>query len=423
LKSCIDKVLLVILFLAAATHASDIFSDARQYGLGGAYSALVEGAEATFVNPANLYLDPTQKFSMNLLGLSAQVSNNAISHNSYQRYVGDFLDEQEKSDILGFIPAEGVNLKSDAKLQGLGLAYGPVAFGVRGFSSYSSIFARELFELALRGNELDRVYSFNPVKGEGMSVASAGVGLSHNFRITQSVIKNISFGTTLSYLYGLSFTRVAESGFYSKTTRSSLAGDGRLVAEYAEGGNGYAVNLGTTIALFNEVRVSVVLQNVTSFMTWDKNAKNIYFQFNMNENSAEPILDSSGSIDSVFVTQDSSVAVAKFTTQLPSVMRFAVTIPIREQVTVNTEYEQGFDDSAISSTRPRLALGAEYRPSRIFRLRLGASIGGNYENHYSTGFGLAIDRFCWDVAVRTYNGLSSRTSKGFGLATSLSIRY
>jgi len=415
--------LLALFFLAAATNASDIFSNAQQYGLGGAYSAMVEGAEATFANPANLYLDPTHKFSMNLLGLGAQVSNNAISHNSYQRYVGDFLDEQEKTDLLSLIPAEGVKLKSDAKLQGVSLAYGPLAFGVRGFSSYSSIFARELFELALRGNELDRVYSFNPVKGEGMSVAAAGVGLSHNIRITQSVIKNISFGATVSYLYGLSFTRVAESNFYSKTTRSSLEGDGRLVAEYAEGGSGYAVNLGTTIALFNNVRASVVLQNVTSFMTWDKNAKNIYFQFNMNENGFEPILDSGGPIDSVFVTQDSSIAVAKFTTQLPSVMRFAVMIPIREQLTVNTEYEQGFNDSAMSSTRPRLAIGAEYRPSRIIRLRVGVSIGGNYENHYSTGFGLAIDRFCWDVAVRTYNGLSSGTSKGFGLATSLAIRY
>ena len=75
--------MLPILFLAAAAFASDIFSNARQYGLGGAYSAMVEGAEAAFANTANLYRDPTHRFSMNLLGLGAQVSNNAISHTSY----------------------------------------------------------------------------------------------------------------------------------------------------------------------------------------------------------------------------------------------------------------------------------------------------------------------------------------------------
>jgi hypothetical protein len=423
LKSRLCKVIFVCFSFTTVVSASDIFSNARQYGLGGAYSAMVQGAEATFSNPANLYLNPKQKFSMNLLGLGAELSNNAISHSSYQRYVGDYLDDQEIDDMLSLIPADGVNLRSDAKLQGIGIAYGPVSFGIRGFSSYSSIFARELFELALKGNELDRIYSFSPVSGEGMSVAAAGLGLGHSFTFSESVVKNFAFGVTLSYLYGLSFTRVSESDFYTETTFTDIEGDGSLVAEYAEGGDGYAVNLGTTIALFNDIRASVVLQNVTSLMEWDKNAKNILFHFNINENGLEPLLDAGSPIDSVFVTQDTSIAVSKFTSRLPSVLRLAMMIPLRTSLSLNTEYEQGFDDSAISSTKPRFAMGAEFRPNRVLRFRVGASIGGSYENHYSGGFGLAIDRFCWDIAVRSYNGLTSKTSKGFGLATSIGIRY
>ena len=422
-KSSFYNVLLAGICLASVLNASDIFTNARQYGLGGAYSAMVQGAEATFVNPANLYLNPKKKFSMNLLGVGAELSNNAISHNSYQRYVGDYLDDQEIEDMLRLIPADGVQLHSNAKVQGLSIAYGPIAVGVRGFSNYSSIFARELFELALKGNELDRIYSFKPVNGEGISAAVVGLGLGHSFYFDESVVKNIAFGVTVNYVYGLSYTQVSESDFFTQTTSSSIEGEGTLVAEYAEGGDGYAANLATTIALFNNVRASVVVQNAVSLMTWDRNAKNIFFHFSMNENGGQPLLDADGSIDSVFVTQDTSIAVSRFITQLPSVLRFAVTVPVRENWSVNTEYEQGFDDSAISSTRPRLALGAEYRPGKLFRFRVGASLGGNYENHYSGGFGITIERFCWDVAFRTYNGLSSKTSKGFGLATSLSIRY
>ncbi len=423
LKRCIYKIFFVVCCSVAVNYASDIFSNARQYALAGAYTAMAEGAEATFTNPANLYLNRKHKFSMNLLGLGAELSNNAISHRLYQRYVGDYLDDNEIEHILSFIPQEGINLKSDAKLQGVSIAYGPVSLGVRGFSSYSSIFARELFELALRGNELDKEYHFNPVRGEGMSVADVGLGLSHSFYFAESVVKNIAFGATISYLQGLSYTRVIDSDFYTKATFSSIKGDGRVLVEYADGGRGYGLNVGTTIALFNNVRASVVVQNVSSLMKWDKNAQNILFRFNIGENGLEPFLDGDEPLDSVFVARDTSVAVAQFTTRLPSVLRIALTIPVQKMLFVNTEYEQGFDDTAISSVTPRLAVGAEFRPNNIFRMRFGASVGGNYENHYSGGVGLVIDHFCWDIAIRTYNGLTSSTSKGFGLATSIGIRY
>ncbi len=54
-KGYVFKTFLLIGFLGHLSEASEIFSNARQYALGGAYSAMVQGAEAIFANPANLY--------------------------------------------------------------------------------------------------------------------------------------------------------------------------------------------------------------------------------------------------------------------------------------------------------------------------------------------------------------------------------
>jgi hypothetical protein len=424
MKKCILIIFLFFVFLAIPLDASEIFSNARQYALGGAYSAMAQGADALFSNPANLYLDNKPRFSMNILGIGAELSNNSISHVTYQRYVGDYLDAEEIDDILGRIPEEGVSLRSDAKLQAFSIGYGPIAIGIRGFSSYSSLFARELFELAFKGNEINRVYKFDPVKGDGQSIISAGLALGHSFYFENSVIKNFGFGVNFRYLYGLSYARVVESSFFTQTTFSSMDGDGSIKADYSEGGTGYGVTVGTTVALHNDIRASIVIENIYSTMDWDKRSQELSFVFDINEEKIESLLEANGTIDSLLFTQDTSIAVNKFTTSLPSVFRFGMMLPLEaNRWYLNSEYEQAFDESAFSTVKPRFAVGVEFLPNSVFRFRIGASFGGNYENHYSGGMGLAFDRFCWDIAFRTYGGITSWASKGFGVATSIAIRY
>lgn len=423
-RKCVMIIFLMAYLFSRGIKASEIFTNARQYALGGAYSAMVQGAEAIFTNPANLYLNHGKKFSMNILGIGAELSNNSISHINYQRYVGDYLKPEDIDYLLGRIPPEGVNLRSDAKLQGFSVGYGPVAVGFRAFSSYYSLFSRELFELALKGNDLNRIYLFDPVKGDGLTIASAGLALGHSFNYENSVIRNFGFGINLRYLYGLSYTKVTESSFYTQATYTTIKGNGEIKAEYAEGGTGYGVTVGSTVTLHSDFRLSVILENARSSMVWDKNARELSFNFHINEERVQAILQARGSIDSLFVTQDTSIAVDKYSMTLPSVLRMGIMIPFSDKTWfVNADYEQAFDQAAFSSVKPRIAVGTEFLPNRVFRFRIGASFGGNYENHYSGGMGLAFNNFCWDIAFRTYNGITSWASKGFGVATSIAVRY
>jgi len=413
----------VLLCVASMSTASENFSNARQYALGGAYTAMTEGAESVFTNPANLYLNRNHKFSMSLMGLGAEISNNAISHLLYQRYNGDYLDESEIDDILNHIPNDGVNLRSDAKIQGINIGYGPFAVGVRGIFSYSSYFARELFELALKGNEVDRIYRFDPIKGDGMSIGVAGLAVGKAISFDRSVVKNFAFGATFNYLHGLSYTRVTDSHFYSQTTFDTIEGQGQFTVDYSEGGKGYGVNLATTVALFNDIRASVVVENVYSVMRWTKNSQQITFQLDLNQNRITSLFDQNGNVDSLLVTRESNTRIPEFVLVMPSIIRFGMMVPLSQAFIICGEYEISSYETAISSISPRSAVGFEWRPNRVLQMRAGGSFGGTLETHLSAGLGLCLNRFCWDLAVRSYNGITSNTAMGFGVATSVSIRY
>lgn len=390
--------------------------------MAGAYAAAARGSEAIFLNPANLGLDTAGAFSMNILGLSADLSNNALSHIIYQRYVGSYLDADEIEEILNAIPREGFDLNSNAKIQGISLAYGPFAFGLRGFSSYSSSFAREIFELLLHGNELNRVYAFDPIAGDGMTAAVIGLGFGKGLNFSQTVIKTLAFGVTARYLYGFSYAHITDSKFYTSTTYSAIEGFGHMGMNYAEGGRGYGLTAAMSIQLSNDWTASMVIQNPASALTWDRNAREMNFDFNIDEHNLEKLLEHGAAIDSVLITSESTRFVSSFETQLPKIFYFGLMMPLLPTFLVVTEFELGFQNTALSSRNPRFMVGSELKLNNHLRVRSGLSIGGSDETYFSGGFGLNVDRFCWDLAMRTYDGITSGTSKGFGLATSLAIR-
>lgn len=390
--------------------------------MSGAYAAAARGSEAIFLNPANLGLDSPMLYSMNILGMSVDFANNALSHVIYQRYVGTHLDEDEITEILNAIPKEGFDLSSNAKVQGICLGFGPFAFGVRGFSSYSSSFAREIFELMLRGNEINRVYEFNPVRGDGMTAVAIGLGYGTGISFDARVLKRLSFGVTGRYLYGLSYAHITESTFHTSTTYSAINGNGHLGMNYAEGGRGWGITAGISAQLENKWTFSVVFHNPGSRMTWDRHTRRTTFDFHINEHNFEDLLRRNASIDSIFITNQQDQPLESFNTQLPQLLDLGLMVPLNDKILLLTELELGLKDTALSSRNPRIMAGGEIKLTDNLRVRTGMSQGGSNETYFSGGLGVNINRFCWDVAFRTYGGITSETSTGFGLATSLAVR-
>ncbi|RPI03583.1 MAG: hypothetical protein EHM72_01120 [Calditrichaeota bacterium] len=423
MKKLIVNIFLAIEFFPFCVHAEETFSSARQYAMSGAYSAMARGAEALFLNPANLGFPQKKKFSINIIGLGAELSNNTLSHLMYQKYVGTYLDADEIDEILDEIPSSGLNINSNAKIQGFSIGIGSFAFGIRGFSNYSSYFSREIFELVLMGNELNRVYKFNPIKGDGITAAAVGAAFGKSFKFEQTAINAMAFGLMVRYLHGFSYARVTASEFYTQTTAAAIEGLGHLSMNYAEGGNGFSVTSALSFELVNDWTVSFVLHNSLSEMIWNVQAKALNYDFQIDKNNIEAFLENGGSIDSLFVTADSSRMLNSFSTRLPSILNFGLSMPFGNNFNLNFEIENGFERSSLSSNSLRILAGAELAVAPFFYVRSGVSVGGNFGNQFSGGFGIKINNFCWDLAARTFHGITSETSKGFGVATSLAIRY
>jgi hypothetical protein len=58
------------------------------------------------------------------------------------------------------------------------------------------------------------------------------------------------------------------------------------------------------------------------------------------------------------------------------------------QMLLAFEYQQGFNHSPGNTTRPRVSLGAEWRPWRWIPIRSGVSFGGINRFNWAAGFGL-----------------------------------
>jgi hypothetical protein len=91
-----------------------------------------------------------------------------------------------------------------------------------------------------------------------------------------------------------------------------------------------------------------------------------------------------------------------FSTALPTCLRIGAAVQVDDlpfiswfpgSMLLSFEYQQGFNTSPGNSTRPRFALGAEYRLLPFLPLRTGLSFGGIDRFNWAGGFGLDFGAF------------------------------
>ncbi|MGH7597581.1 MAG: hypothetical protein ACREOI_14600, partial [bacterium] len=107
-------------------------SNARSFGLGGAYTALASGVDAARWNPANLGLHQAPNFSIHFASFGAGVYNNAFSKGDYDLYNGAYLNAGRKTEILSRLPADGwrFNFAGETDLFGFSYRHCAVAVGL-----------------------------------------------------------------------------------------------------------------------------------------------------------------------------------------------------------------------------------------------------------------------------------------------------
>jgi len=389
-------------------------SSARSVAMGGAHIGLASGIDAAKYNPANLGLSNHRYTGIEFVGLGANISNNSFTLSDYNKYTGAFLTSDDKADILSKIPAEGLKLAVDVEADALSVSTGSIAFVATGVGVADINLNRDLFDLVLNGNTFADTIDVTGSYSNVVSYASAG--LSYGKGIYTSGSRELAIGVTGRYLRGIGVERVVELEGGFATHATGFAGEGRMVAQTAEGGSGYAIDLGAALKLNNSYTIGISVENFVSRLNWDRNPEERGYIFNFDTMT----VDNMG--DDYVTSEDYRIDIAPFTTNLPSTMTLGLANTAGSLVWA-VDWKQGFRTHDGASTKPRISAGVEYSGLKVLPLRVGYAAGGNRNTAFSFGSGIHLWAYYLDVAAVTGSTFSGYSAKGLNVAVSTGLHF
>lgn len=405
--------LLLILLAAPYANASGQ-SSARSVAMGGAHIGLASGVDAARYNPANLGLTSHRSTGIELVGAGANISNNSFTLSDYNKYSGAFLTAQDKEYILGKIPDEGMRLTADVEATAMALSSGQFGLTVLGVGLADVNLSRDIFELVLNGNTYADTINVDGSYSDAVSYLSAG--LSYGIPIYTNGSRQLAIGVTGKYLRGIAIEQVVELEGMVATYATGYAGEGRLIAQTATGGGGYAVDLGAALKLNDHYTVGVKMENFLSHLNWTDETEEHGYIFSFDTMT----VDNMG--DDYVVSDDYSNSIDAFSTTLPAVMTVGIANTSGNFVWA-VDYQQKFRSENGTSTKPRLAVGAEWSPLGFLPLRAGYATGGDRNASFSFGSGLHLLAFYLDAAAVTGTTISGYSSKGVHVAVSTGLHF
>ncbi len=439
---------LASLLLAGAAHAVGLgFSHTRAAGMGMAYTALANGTHASWWNPANLAALPGPRVEVGLFGFGIHTGNDGVTCGDFIDWTEDeLLSREELQDALGMFPGGSLSLRNNTEVSDmlLGISVGRFAFNY-GFEIMAEVGVprgvvdmisddrthRERYAEA-RGEGITRQLS--GMKADIWGVGIMGFSYAQLFDIPQ--MDRFAAGVTANvYLASprLKITRsegeliVREDTWETETALLQMELGGATIekttdafgdSDYSFETDGIAAwGLGLTIGAagtWQEVwDVSAAIHNIpVRPITWSSSERRTYeLHTDGRTINAETMFEDKPEgmetldyLDSLFARQGESVETREVLGSLKRVMPPLVRVGMarrffENKLTWAVDIEQGFVETAISSTTPRIASGVEYKPiGEWIPLRAGMSIGGRTGHFASLGFGFHLKALHWDFA-------------------------
>ncbi|MCX6829123.1 MAG: hypothetical protein NT002_07535 [candidate division Zixibacteria bacterium] len=410
----ITIMLLILLALMPAAAFPIGLSSARAMAMGGAYIGLAKGVYAPLYNPANIGLSGYRQAGLELAGIGAEISNNSFTLSDYNSYTGAILTENDKSTILGKIPAEGLKITADIEASVMSLSVGSFVLSLNGNAATEVNLGKDALELFLEGNGLADTFSLDGMYSEAIAFASAG--LSYGTTLMRLGSHELAVGGTFRYIRGFGYEKVIELRGGVVTLASGFNGEGTMIARTATGGTGYSTDIGAALKLSNSYTAGIALRNFLSHMTWNKNTEEHGYHFSFDS------LTLATMNDSIVVSDEYSRDIPGFESTLPTVMRVGLAHTAGKLLWA-VDWEQGFRLAAGATSKPRISAGAEYRLLHFLPLRGGYSLGGGKGSVLSGGLGFDLAFYYLDLAVSNHSGFNFNESKGLHLALSTGLEF
>ncbi len=446
---------LVLIALPAPAAAQGFYSVAG-YSLAGARGTVMRDIDAALVNPALLGLPGHRGFSLRFFSVNAHVDQNIMSIGRWNRWMGSFIDEEEKESYLNSL-GKAARVSAVAEVGSFGLQIGRLALGMYHTVDAEARIPTDLFEILLRGNRLNRTYDFSEF-GATTEAVSVFYG-TYAFRAPAAIdsffrgflgIRELYGGIGLKYYAGHQFAGVDEGTIDFTFLEHGIFGhaDYRYHAAGGPGetldpesddpdiledkdfhpinGSGIGIDLGVAAVMTDNWTVHGALLNLSPGITWKNSTYQVHLTADadtigmgtfvvFDENAETTDLDSLTSYDVELKR------VGSFHTPVPVIFRVGTTYRLG-RLALNAEFEQAFSRGLGYRAVPRLALGMEWRPIGLLPLRAGMSFGGRHGLVGAIGFGLDLRLLVFEVAVAN-TGLTPDGIRGLGAAAGLKISF
>lgn len=485
MRSLLKIGLISILFtisLAAQGFGSFGSLDARNIGLAGTSAISARGVYTLGVNPANLVVKQEHSVEVSTLlplpTLNFQVGNDFFTLNDYNYFftgennasgnvVGKYLNTADKNKFLSlFDNGSMVNTNFGTSLLSFSIypskEIGAIGFSIQDWTSAQVSLPKQLFELILFGNEVNKVFELNDLDVQSWYLRNYSLSYSRDLSdLFPDAFRFFSAGISLKMVQGFFYAGVDNINTTLETTGDYnivVNGDSRmLVAASPSFGVKYdfdkdstsasnnidgSTNNESNIGLFNEPAGTgfgidfgfyAELNKVWSIgfavtdlgsINWNKDPVEYSSNgsFILENVTDENLLDSLTNA----ITGEGKYT-ESFSTSLATAMKIGVGFKLHKflkgnfpgEMLIELNYNQGFNNMPSNSTRERFSLGVEWLPISWFKFRTGASVGGYDGFNWALGLGFDSGLIDFDFAASyVHSLLNGNDAKRLGFAMS-----
>jgi hypothetical protein len=411
------KKLLILCILSLAMTLLMAMPTAKSIFYADSYMLRSQGVEANYWNPARLQVSQFTDLWLPGVNSAITVSNNALDLDTYNYFVTrDTLLTADKERLLRDVKGK-LSAASEASISHFGFTIGNTAL-----SSSTRFFAKanaqeDILRLALYGN-VENSYSFsrasNNVSALAYSDISYGAG-DFSLPFLPDKVPAIKAGFSVSLLVGLANLSTEHfSATLSTDEDGGTSAHQEMVLRSSTFGTGFKAMLGMYSELLPGLEAGLTVDNLFGGIRWLGANEERRYSFAIDSLFAASIQDD-------FYSQTQSTEdIDSYGTYLPPELRLAAKYNLGF-MDVSADWVQGFEESAVTSSRGRLSCAAGISPLPFLPLSFGIAFPNSVsplKTSYSIGIYSKLHELA--IAVQTYNSiLPGYKSKGVSLATSL----
>jgi len=328
------------------------------------------------------------------------------------------MNDEQKTEFFRTIPDNGLLFQGDVNLGTLDFTYRNFGFAFRRFDLGNLKVSKELIDLVLFGNQLQRNYDFSNFTLDYLSY------YSFNFAVGLPLIKKkkqlATIGIGLKYLLGnqASLTEQASGNFYSN--EYFIKGQVSWTRNQASGGSGWGFDLGGTYEI-SKYRFSLALLNISPGITWTENLKTNVKSITIDSTDIYQIVKNNN-LNDILNSNDTSYNTESFRTQIPAYLTLGTGWKFDDFGSMLTLiYEQNLASTKFSTFTPKFTFDLEWNLLQVILINPSISLGGREGITYNLGLGKNLRGFLIGINLGSIKNPIITKAKGLKLGLSIGL--